>query len=192
MQKLLFATHNQNKAKEITALVGPSFEINTLDQVGYNEPVEESGQTLMENAFIKAQSIHKKLKVNCFADDTGLVVPALDGAPGVYSARYAGPEKSDQSNMALLLKNMQNAISREASFVTVICLILHGEVHYFEGELKGSIGMEQRGKSGFGYDPIFIPQDSLLTLAELDLEEKNKISHRALAFRKMATFLNKQ
>ncbi len=187
--KLVFATQNANKAAEVNALVGSGFEILSLKDMNCADDVEEHGRTLYENAAIKARYIYQKYKVDCFADDTGLITEALDGEPGVYSARYAGPQKNDQDNINLLLKNLSNKTNRKAAFETVICLIISGEEFVFSGKLEGQIIQEQRGTNGFGYDPVFVPEGSFLTLAEISLAEKNKISHRAKAFNQLKTYL---
>ncbi|MCF8425939.1 MAG: RdgB/HAM1 family non-canonical purine NTP pyrophosphatase [Bacteroidia bacterium] len=190
MEELIFASHNSNKTKEIGALLGDLFQVVSLTDIGFNQEIIENGLTLKENAWIKASTINKQTSKNCFADDTGLLVDALNGEPGVYSARYAGPEKSDQKNMDKLLTNLSEKEIRTARFVTVICLIYKGENYFFEGACEGEIIKEKRGTMGFGYDPIFLPTGLNKTLAELTLDEKNKISHRAIAFRKMEQFLS--
>jgi len=189
MMKLCFATNNLNKLKEIENKLGKAYDIISLSALGHTEELPETHDTLEENALEKAQFIHDKYKVDCFADDTGLLVDALNGAPGVLSARYAGPAKNSEDNMDLLLKNLENQESRKAKFVTVISLILEGEVFQFTGEAAGYITHQKAGKKGFGYDPIFVPDGWQKTFAELDLEEKNKISHRARAVSKLVDFL---
>ena len=188
---LIFATNNDNKAKEIQHLIGNSYTIKILKDIGCTEDIEETGKTLHENASIKSNYVTNHFKINCFADDTGLLVDALNGAPGVYSARYAGEQKNADDNMNLLLKNLLMIENRTAKFVTVISLIIDGEDFFFEGELKGKITTEKRGRNGFGYDPIFVPDSYTKTLAELSLNEKNIISHRAIAFNKLREFLSK-
>lgn len=188
---LIFATNNDNKAKEIQHLIGNSYTIKILKDIGCTEDIEETGKTLHENASIKSNYVTNHFKINCFADDTGLLVDALNGAPGVYSARYAGEQKNADDNMNLLLKNLLMIENRTAKFVTVISLIIDGEEFFFEGELKGKITTEKRGRNGFGYDPIFVPDSYTKTLAELSLNEKNIISHRAIAFNKLREFLSK-
>jgi XTP/dITP diphosphohydrolase len=189
MEELIFASHNKNKTKEIGALLGDLFQVVSLTDIGFNQEIIESGLTLKENAWIKASTINKQTSRNCFADDTGLLVDALNGEPGVFSARYAGLEKSDEKNMDKLLTNLSDKEIRTARFVTCICLIYKGENYFFEGTCEGEIIKEKRGSMGFGYDPIFLPTGLNNTLAELTLEEKNKISHRAKAFKKMEQFL---
>jgi XTP/dITP diphosphohydrolase len=164
-------------------------------ELGLTEEIPENGDTLQANAIEKAEYLWKKFGKNCFADDTGLEVDALGGAPGVYSARYAGPEKGSEANMDKLLSELQAAeqaggeISRAARFRTVVALILDGELHLFNGVLEGSIAKERSGSQGFGYDPVFIPDGYSKTLAEISLEEKNAISHRGKAMRALAQFL---
>ena len=189
---LIFATNNIHKAKEIQQLIGDSFTIKTLHEIGCDDDIVENGKTLKENASIKSNFVFEKYKLNCFADDTGLIVDALNGEPGVYSARYAGEQKNADDNMNLLLKNLKNKAIRKASFVTVISLKINKKEYFFEGELKGEIGFDKKGEKGFGYDPIFIPEGYANTLAELSLEEKNKISHRAIAFNKLRDFLKQE
>jgi XTP/dITP diphosphohydrolase len=188
---LVFATNNENKAKEIQQLIGNAYTIKTLKNIGCTADIEETGKTLHENASIKSNYVASHFKINCFADDTGLLVDALNGAPGVYSARYAGEQKNADDNMNLLLKNVLTNENRTAKFVTVISLIIDEKEYFFEGELKGEIIMEKRGENGFGYDPIFVPDNYTKTLAELSLNEKNSISHRAIAFNKLRDFLSK-
>ncbi|MFN4083191.1 MAG: RdgB/HAM1 family non-canonical purine NTP pyrophosphatase [Bacteroidia bacterium] len=186
---LIFATHNNNKAKEIHALLGDNFKISTLYDIGITEEIPETGQTLEENAIQKAREVFKLTNLNCFADDTGLEVEVLNNAPGVYSARYAGQQKNSSDNINLLLSQMQNETNRNARFKTVICLILDGKEYLFEGILNGVITHTPSGSNGFGYDPIFMPEGFSKTLAEISLEEKNKISHRAKAFILLKNFI---
>ncbi len=186
---LIFATNNINKAKEIQHLVGDSVTIKTLIEIGCLEEIVENGKTLTENASIKSNYVFNNFNMNCFADDTGLLVESLNGEPGIYSARYAGEQKDAGDNMDLLLKNLSNIKNRRASFMTVISLKINDKEYFFEGELKGEIALEKSGNGGFGYDPIFIPEGYTKSLAELSLDEKNKISHRAKAFNKLKDFL---
>jgi len=192
---LVFASSNQNKIKEINAILPPGFEIKGLKEVGISEEIPEPGSTIKENSYLKAKYVAEHLgstsKVGVFADDSGLEVEALHGAPGVYSARYAGVPKSDEANNKKLLKELSIATNRKARFVTIITLILNGEVLYFEGEIKGTIAFEGRGTNGFGYDPLFIPQGYRSTFAELSPETKNTISHRAMAVNKLIDFLSR-
>ncbi|MES2381186.1 MAG: RdgB/HAM1 family non-canonical purine NTP pyrophosphatase [Bacteroidota bacterium] len=188
--ELIFASHNQNKVKEINALLGEGFTVKSLSDIAYTQDIIEDGATLEANALIKARTIYKHTQKNCFADDTGLLVTALQGAPGVYSARYAGAQKNDSDNMDLLLKNLATETDRSARFVTIIALIIEGKEFLFEGTLHGNIITEKIGSNGFGYDPVFMPVDQNRTLAQMELSEKNTISHRARAFDKMKTFLH--
>ena len=186
---LIFASHNENKVFEIATLVGNKYKILSLNDINFKEEIIENGYNLQENALIKARTIFNETGKNCFADDTGLLVKSLNNEPGVYSARYAGEQKNADDNMNLLLLNLNNKIDRQAKFTTIIALIMNGNEFIFEGELAGSIISEKKGSNGFGYDPIFKPNGYNNTLAQLDITEKNKISHRALAFKKMIDFL---
>jgi XTP/dITP diphosphohydrolase len=193
--KIIFASANKNKIKEIKALLPESFELLGLEDIGITEEIPEPGTSIKENSFLKAQYVlhffkNKNETVAVFADDSGLEVEALDSAPGVYSARYAGIPKNDTNNNKKLLEELKLVTDRKARFVTVITLIINGEVHYFEGEIKGTIAFEGRGNNGFGYDPLFIPQGYRSTFAELDAEVKNTISHRANAVKKLIAFFN--
>jgi non-canonical purine NTP pyrophosphatase (RdgB/HAM1 family) len=190
--KIVFATNNQNKLREVRNILGNQFEILSLEDIGCHDDIDEKGQTLKENALIKAQYIYDKYHVNCFADDTGLECDALGGAPGVYSARYAGGEGHDsQANMKKLLKELENNNNRKARFRTVIALIINGKVNTFDGIVNGEIIREKRGGEGFGYDPIFEPEGYNKTFAELGVDIKNQISHRARATQKLAEYLKK-
>ena len=183
--KLVFATHNIHKLKEIQALLPQTIELLSLSDIGCNEEIAETAATIEGNALLKAQYVKKYYHYDVFADDTGLEVTALGGAPGVFSARYAGAQKSDIDNIALLLKNMEAQQDRSAHFKTVIALCMGDEVHTFEGIAKGHITKEPIGTNGFGYDPIFVPEGYSQTFAELSVAEKNRISHRAKAFGKL-------
>ncbi|MES2799070.1 MAG: non-canonical purine NTP diphosphatase [Bacteroidota bacterium] len=187
--ELIFATHNQNKVKEIQSLMPEGIVVKSLDDIGFHEDIKETGSTLSENSLIKAQFIFDTYGKNCFADDSGLEVDVLEGAPGVFSARYAGPQKNDQDNINLLLKNLINKEDRKARFATCISLIIDGEIHQFTGFVEGAIIDDQKGTNGFGYDPIFVPENHSKTFAELNMNEKNQMSHRARAFAKMVAFL---
>lgn len=193
--EIIFATGNAHKAIEAQKALGDTFTLIMPKELGLTEEIPENGDTLQANAIEKAEYLWKKFGKNCFADDTGLEVDALGGSPGVYSARYAGPEKGSEANMDKLLSELQAAeqargeISRAARFRTVVALILDGELHLFNGVLEGSIAKERSGSQGFGYDPIFIPDGYSKTLAEISLEEKNAISHRGKAMRALAQFL---
>ena len=189
MKQIVFATHNLNKLAEIQLLIPGGLEVVSLDQIGCVETIAETATTLEGNAQIKADYIWKYFRQDCFADDTGLEVEALDGAPGVYSARFAGPEGRADANMSKLLRLMEGKDSRKAKFRTVIALILEGNSYLFEGVVHGKILEEPRGDGGFGYDPIFQPDGSELSFAEMTLEEKNKMSHRARAIEKLCAFL---
>jgi XTP/dITP diphosphohydrolase len=189
MKQIVFATHNPNKLAEIQPLIPRGLEVISLDQIGCVEAIAETATTLEGNAQIKADYIWKYFRQDCFADDTGLEVEALEGAPGVYSARFAGSGGGADANMAKLLKLMQGKASRKARFRTVIALVLGGDSYQFEGVVEGKILEQPRGKGGFGYDPIFQPDGSELSFAEMSLGEKNKMSHRARAIAKLCAFL---
>ena len=188
--ELVFATNNKHKVKEITDLLDDNFRILGLADLNITEDIPEEADTLEENALFKARFVHEKTGRNVFADDTGLEVTALGGAPGVYSARYAGENKSFDDNIEKLLREMKGANDRSARFRTVIALILDGTEYLFEGTVEGEILKERRGTGGFGYDPIFLATGYELTFAEIPLREKNKISHRAMAMRQLIDFLN--
>jgi XTP/dITP diphosphohydrolase len=190
--EIVFATHNANKAKEIQALMPAGITIKTLTDIGCHTDIVEDADTLEGNATIKAAFVMDNYGFACFADDTGLEVEALNMRPGVYSARYAGEAKNDQANVQKVLEELKNESNRTARFRTVICLILNGEKHYFEGIVNGEIHREAKGTEGFGYDPIFEPEQVGLTFAQMSLDEKNKRSHRARAFEKMLQFLQQQ
>jgi non-canonical purine NTP pyrophosphatase (RdgB/HAM1 family) len=188
--KIVFATNNQNKLIEVRNILGNQFDIVSLKDIGCYEDIPEKGQTLKDNALIKAQYVYDKYHVNCFADDTGLECDALGGAPGVYSARYAGGKGHDsQANMTKLLNELENNNNRKARFRTVIALIINGKVTTFDGIVNGEIIRERRGGEGFGYDPIFQPDGYNQTFAELGTDIKNQISHRARATQKLAEYL---
>jgi len=184
-----FATHNQHKIEEVRALLSPDFPLVGLDEIGCNEDLPETQATLEGNSLQKAEFVFNNFKVSCFADDTGLEVTSLNGDPGVYSARYAGPQRNSSENINLLLKNLKGIANREARFRTVITLITPAVTKQFEGIVEGYIINELRGSSGFGYDPVFIPNGFDKTLAEMTLAEKNLISHRALALQKLVGYL---
>ena len=191
MEELVIATHNKHKLDEIQKLLGDRIKLISLRDLGCNEDIPETGTTLKENAYQKAKYVWDKYGKNCFADDTGLIVEALDGAPGVYSARYAGEHCSFDDNIDLLLENMEGKTNRNASFETVVCLIQDGKEQYFEGRCDGCILTERYGRGGFGYDPIFMPNGYGESFAELSMEEKNKISHRGKATAKLIKYLLK-
>lgn len=186
--KIVFATHNKNKLKEVQALL-PHIELLSLTDIGCNEDIPETAETLEGNAKIKANYVTEKYGYDCFADDTGLLVDALDGAPGVYSARYAGEHGNADKNMDLLLKNLNSKDNRNAHFKTVICLNLQEKQLLFEGRCDGVILTEKTGNEGFGYDPIFKPNGFSESFAQMNLEQKGKISHRGLAVQKLIHFL---
>lgn len=191
MKKIVFATNNQHKLDEIRSILGPDFEVVSLADIGCHEDIPETGQTLEENALQKAQYVYDNYGLSCFADDTGLEVDALNGAPGVYSARYAGGEGHDsEANMNKLLAELENNNNRRAQFRTVIALIQKNiNPIQFEGIVKGQITRQKSGKEGFGYDPIFQPDGYDQTFAELGMDIKNHISHRARAVKKLADYL---
>ena len=187
--KLCFATNNSHKLEEINALLGNSFEIVSLQAIGCQEDLPENQDTLEGNSLEKAQFVWQHYQINCFADDTGLEVEALQGAPGVYSARYAGAQRNSQDNIHLLLQNLQNHTNRKARFRTSITLIMEGHVHQFEGIIKGHIEQKLRGDKGFGYDPVFVPEGHTRTFAEMTMEEKSSMSHRGKAIEALVGFL---
>lgn len=188
--KICFASHNANKVKELNQLTGSAYEIIGLSDLGVNKDIPETGKTFAENATIKARYVYEKFKMPVFADDSGLMITALNDAPGIYSARYAGEDKDDGANMEKVLAELQDTQDRSAKFVTVISYInTSGECTIFEGEIAGRILDEKKGANGFGYDPIFVPEGYTRTFAELPADEKNKISHRAKAVSKLLDFL---
>lgn len=187
--KLVFATHNHNKAKEIQSLVPEGITIVTLDDLHCNEDIPETAPTLEGNAIQKAEYIVKRFNLNVFADDTGFEIEALNGEPGVISARYAGEQRDSNQNMDLVLEKLNGIDNRNAQFRTAIALHWEGEMHLFEGIVKGKIRTAKSGDEGFGYDPIFEPENCGKTFAEMNLNEKNKMSHRARALEKMIAFL---
>ena len=190
-KKLVFATNNAHKLEEIASILGDKIELLSLKDIHCQADIPETADTLEGNAIQKAEYIHQHYGMDCFADDTGLEVEALNGAPGIYSARYAGEGHDSEANMKKLLENMQDKENRKAQFRTAICLIMDGETHLFEGIVKGEIIKEKKGGAGFGYDPIFVPEGYNLTFAELGNDIKNTISHRAKAVEKLCSFLNK-
>ena len=189
-RKLVFATNNAHKLEEVAAILGDQVELLSLNDIGCQADIPETAETLEGNALLKSSYIYKNYHLDCFADDTGLEVEALNGAPGVYSARYAGGEGHDaQANMFKLLHELEGKENRKAQFRTAISLILDGKEYLFEGVIKGEIIKEKRGDSGFGYDPVFMPEGYDRTFAELGNDIKNQISHRALAVQKLCEFL---
>ena len=192
MKKLVFATNNAHKLEEIRAILGDKVEILSLNDIHCHADIPETADTLEGNAALKAAYIYEHYGLDCFADDTGLEVEALNGAPGIYSARYAGGEGHDsEANMKKLLREMEGKENRRAQFRTAICLIERGKETLFEGIVKGEIIREKRGGSGFGYDPVFVPEGYTETFAEMGSEEKNKISHHARAVQQLCAYLNK-
>lgn len=187
--ELIFATQNEDKVKEIQKLMPSYIVVKSLKAIGCTDDIPETQETLEGNAIQKAQYIVEKYNINCFSDDTGLEVTALNGAPGVYSARYAGPTKNSDDNMQLLLNELKDKEDRSAQFRTAIALIIDGKTQTFEGIVEGEIRKEKAGAEGFGYDPIFEPEGRGVTFAEMPLSEKNEISHRARALKKMIQFL---
>lgn len=189
MISICFATNNKNKLEEVRSKIGSQFTVLSLEDIGCLEELPETQPTIEGNSAQKAQYVAQKYKVNCFADDTGLLVDALDGAPGVYSARYAGPECSPEDNMNKLLEALKGVADRKAHFKTCVTLVLNNEQVQFTGEVAGSILTERHGAKGFGYDPIFQPAGYTTSFAEMSLEEKNTMSHRALAVAKLVSYL---
>jgi XTP/dITP diphosphohydrolase len=190
-RKLVFATRNKYKIEEIAVAAGPGFDIISMAEVGCTDDLPETSFTTAGNAIQKAHYFYERYHMNCIADDTSLEIEALEGRPGIYSARYAGLQRSYDDNVNKVLEEMQGKTNRKAMFRTVIGLIQNGEHHLFEGLVEGTIITEKRGTNGFGYDPVFLPNGSDKTYAEMDMEEKNIKSHRAIALKKLLDFLNK-
>lgn len=190
--KICFATNNRKKIEEVKAALGPEYELVSLQEIGCFDELPETGDTLDHNAFQKARYVKEHFGVDCFADDTGLEVEALEGAPGVYSGRFAGEPRSDERNIDLLLEKMEGKTNRKARFRTVIALILEGKEYQFEGIAEGEILHRRVGEKGFGYDPVFRSTGFDRTFAELSLEEKNEISHRGKAIKALADFLGQR
>ena len=186
---LIFATHNIHKYKEVKAQMPSGIELGYLGDLTQDPPVDETANTLQGNAELKMMALVKSIGLNCFADDTGLEVVALDGAPGVYSARFAGPEATDSDNVQKLLSALEGQTNRQAQFRTVIALYWEGSVHFFEGVCRGTILQNPIGNQGFGYDPIFMPEGYDLSFAQMSLEQKTQISHRGLAMQKLIYWL---
>lgn len=192
-QQLVIATNNAHKLSEIQAVVGDKFDILSLKELGCFDDIPETAETLEGNALQKARYIYERYHCDVFADDTGLEVEALDGRPGVHTARYAYPDRNDtEANVAKILRELEGNDNRRAQFRTAIALILHGEEHLFEGKVEGYITTECRGTDGFGYDPVFSPEDTGKTFAELGVEVKNRLSHRARAVQQLCDFLRDQ
>ena len=191
INKLIFATSNANKVSEVNKLLPENIQVHSLKDIGFTDELPETQDTIEGNAIQKAETLYKLTGKDCFAEDTGLIVPALNGEPGVYSARYAGPQKNDQDNMNLLLKNLQDHSDRSAYFKTVIALFIDGKHYTFEGRAEGRIIESPRGDQGFGYDPIFLPNGYNTTFAEMNMSEKGSISHRAKALQLLIEHLAK-
>lgn len=188
--KLVFATNNKHKLEEINRILGETYQIVSLEDIGCREDIPEDQATLEGNALQKARYVKEHYGYDCFADDTGLEIEALDGRPGVYSARYAGPAKDPQDNMRKVLVEMADKDNRRACFRTVIALVSDGQEHLFEGRVDGEILRTKQGEAGFGYDPIFRPEGHCESFAEMAMDEKNTISHRGRATQKLVEFLN--
>ncbi|MNK33126.1 Non-canonical purine NTP pyrophosphatase [compost metagenome] len=189
--KLLFASSNEHKIAEIKALLPHGFQLISLKEIQFYDEIPETSDTIEGNAIQKATFLAEKMNIPCFADDTGLIIPGLNGEPGVYSARYAGSQRNADDNMNLVLDKLKDKSDRSAHFSTVIALYIHHKVHVFEGKIEGEIGTEKRGTNGFGYDPIFLPENSEKTFAEMTAEEKNGMSHRSKALEKMMVYLKR-
>jgi XTP/dITP diphosphohydrolase len=189
MRTLVFATNNKHKLHEVREMLDGVVEIKSLDEMGLAGDIPETADTLQGNALLKAQWVWQRTHLDCFADDTGLEVNALGGAPGIYSARYAGPQCNFDDNVDKLLSAMEGKTDRRADFRTVICLLEGGEPTYFEGRVDGVILTERYGQEGFGYDPVFMPDRFAVSFAEMPLEGKNQISHRGLAVAKLVAYL---
>lgn len=191
MAKLvLFATANQHKIKEVQQILGNQYKVDTPANHGLTEDIPENELTLQGNALAKAQYVYDRLGIDCFADDTGLEVDALDGAPGVFSARYAGESKSSEANIQKLLRELEGKENRKARFRTVIAYVTQTETRLFEGEVQGTIISTPVGKDGFGYDPVFVPENCSETFAQMSAEQKNGMSHRGRAIQKLISYLN--
>jgi XTP/dITP diphosphohydrolase len=190
---LIFATHNRHKVSEVQAMLPAGIHVRSLPDLGCDEDIPETADTLQGNALQKAQFVHERYNCNCFADDTGLEIDALDGRPGVYSARYAGEGCSFDDNVRKVLAELENVPleQRTARFRTVVALILDGRTYFFEGKVEGLMTLERHGVEGFGYDPIFLPEGYGQTFAEMDASEKNRISHRGRAMAQMVGFLER-
>ncbi|MAZ30550.1 MAG: non-canonical purine NTP pyrophosphatase [Flavobacteriales bacterium] len=187
--KIVFATNNLNKLKEIKAFMPQGIDIISLEEVGCFEDIPETGDKLKDNALEKARYLKNYYGFDCFADDSGLEIETLNGAPGVYSARYAGPERNSQANMDKVLKELEGHFNRKAKFRTSIALILNGKEYLFEGIVDGNISLEKNGNEGFGYDPIFFPENSDRSFGQMHIEEKGRISHRGRAVKKLVDFI---
>jgi XTP/dITP diphosphohydrolase len=191
MHKLVFATNNTHKIEEVAAKIGNQFTLLSLDDIGCHIDIAETGSTFEANASIKSHYIFNQYKLNCFGDDSGLEIDALNNEPGVYSARYAGKHGDHDANIDKVLQNMAQSFNRKARFRTVISLLWNGKEHLFDGTIEGSIRHQRSGLKGFGYDPIFQPDGYNITFAEMSLQQKNEISHRARAVEQMVEFLKR-
>ncbi|SDC73429.1 RdgB/HAM1 family non-canonical purine NTP pyrophosphatase [Williamwhitmania taraxaci] len=187
--RIVFATQNQNKLREVQALLGDNFQLVDLTQLNFHDDIPENQPTIRGNASEKAWFIYNKFGISCFADDTGLEIDALNGAPGVYSARYAGPGRDAHDNLLKVLSEMKDSKNRDARFKTILSLILDGKEFFFEGIVQGKILEREKGIDGFGYDPIFVPNGYEQTFAEMPLALKNEISHRGIAFKALNNYL---
>jgi XTP/dITP diphosphohydrolase len=190
MQQLVFATNNRHKLEEVAAKLNGKIKLLSLDDIGCHTDIAETGQTFAANASIKSKHIYNQYQLNCFGDDSGLEIEALNNEPGIYSARYAGAHGNHQANIAKVLDKLKSSDNRKARFRTVISLIWGGEEHFFEGTVEGTIRHELSGSDGFGYDPIFEPDGYDITFAQMSMDEKNSISHRGRAMDKLIAFLN--
>ncbi|MCR9289362.1 MAG: non-canonical purine NTP diphosphatase [Bacteroidetes bacterium] len=191
MKKIIFATSNPNKVREVKEILDGQYEVLSLVDIGCHEDIPETAPTFEGNALQKARYVYEKYGFDCFSEDTGLEVDALNGEPGIYTARYAGPARDADANMAKTIKELEGKANRGAQFRTAMALIIGGKETVFEGIVRGSIRKEKSGSGGFGYDPIFEPQGYEITFAEMDKKEKNKISHRGLALQKLIAYLKK-
>lgn len=189
--KLLFASSNEHKIAEIKAILPHGLQLISLKEIQFHDEIPETADTIAENAVQKATFLADKMHIPCFADDTGLVIPSLNGEPGVYSARYAGSQRDAHDNMDLVLEKLNGQSDRKAYFTTVIALYINHKVHLFEGRIDGTIITEKRGDNGFGYDPIFVPEGSDKTFAEMTADEKNEVSHRGRSLAKMTEYLKR-
>lgn len=192
MQQLVFATNNKHKLEEVAAKIGDKLKLVTLDEIGCHDDIAETGHTFYENASIKSHYIFEHFGVNCFGDDSGLEIDALNGEPGIYSARYGGKHGDHDANNNLVLQKLYGETNRKARFRSVISLIWNGDEHFFDGVIEGTIRQERSGAEGFGYDPIFEPEGYDVTLAEMTMDQKNAISHRGQAVDKLVAFLKEQ
>ena len=189
MQQLVFATHNHHKFEEVKKVFPQHINLLSLTDINFHDEIEETEATIEANALLKAKTIFLKTGLNCFADDSGLCIDALNGAPGVYSARYAGEPRNDEANIDKVLQELQDTANRTAYFKTVMALVINGNYVSFEGIINGIITLERRGSGGFGYDAVFMPDNYKQTFAEIPLAEKTTISHRAIALQEMLLFL---